>query len=98
MGEVYIGRSAALSFLQFLRATLKQYAGPSAFTESQTRHMMLEESVVGTDASGFSDELDYHAKASLIKCFLQEVSSLCPSPDDALGAWYKCVAHAELGI
>lgn len=82
---VYIGRSAALSFLQFLRATLKQYAGPSAFTESQTRHMMLEESVVGAGPSEFHDELDHQGKASLIMVFLQEV---CVAPflllDDAL--------------
>ena len=74
MGIVYVGRLAALSFLQFLRVTLRRYAGPSAFTESQTRHVMLEASVGEVGPYPFNDDLDDQARAALVQCFLQAVS------------------------
>ncbi|OAP56024.1 hypothetical protein AYL99_10176 [Fonsecaea erecta] len=40
--KVYIGGFASLSFLQFLRQTIRQQMGPSLFTENTRRHVMLE--------------------------------------------------------
>ena len=74
-GIVYIGGAAALSFLQFLRATLRQYAGPSAFTESVTSYMMLEASVGGAAPGEGNEDLCHDGKAALIKCFIQAVST-----------------------
>ncbi|KAI9172819.1 putative sterigmatocystin biosynthesis P450 monooxygenase STCB [Paramyrothecium foliicola] len=68
--KVYVGSSAALSFLQFLRALLKRYNGPSEFTESQTRHSMLE-AEVPKPTDDFNDFLDTRAKKELCEVFLQ---------------------------
>ncbi|KIW17522.1 hypothetical protein PV08_04716 [Exophiala spinifera] len=40
--KVYVGGTASLSFLQFLRHTLKQQMGPSVFTDNDRRNVMLE--------------------------------------------------------
>ncbi|KAK5178165.1 hypothetical protein LTR44_009471 [Exophiala sp. CCFEE 6388] len=40
--KVYVGGAASLSFLQFLRQTIKQQMGPSVFTEINSRNVMLE--------------------------------------------------------
>ncbi|CRG91843.1 Thiamine repressible genes regulatory protein thi1 [Talaromyces islandicus] len=40
--RVYIGETSALSFLQFLRGVMKQYMGPSSFTENGRLNIMLE--------------------------------------------------------
>jgi hypothetical protein len=39
---VYIGKTASLTFLQFLRQTIRQQMGPSTFTESARQNVMLE--------------------------------------------------------
>ena len=72
---VYIGGAAALSFLQFLRATLRQYAGASAFTESVTSYMMLEASVGGAAPGEGNEDLCLDGKTALVKCFIQAVST-----------------------
>ncbi|KAI1614550.1 hypothetical protein EDD36DRAFT_231214 [Exophiala viscosa] len=40
--KVYVGGAASLTFLQFLRQTIKQQMGPSVFTEINSRNVMLE--------------------------------------------------------
>ncbi|KAK5461229.1 hypothetical protein LTS15_003292 [Exophiala xenobiotica] len=40
--KVYVGGTASLSFLQFLRQTIKQQMGPSVFTDNDRRNVMLE--------------------------------------------------------
>jgi hypothetical protein len=72
---VYVGSSAAISFLRFVRKVMRHYAGPSAFTESQTRHTMFEEAVQEPVYGKFEDVLSHSAKVALVNCFLAEVSS-----------------------
>jgi hypothetical protein len=69
---VYIGGSAAISFLQFIRKTLTKYSGPSRFTESRNRHAMLE-AEPESDIEPFEDFVSPQAKLELIKCFLHAV-------------------------
>ncbi|KIX00330.1 uncharacterized protein Z518_10469 [Rhinocladiella mackenziei CBS 650.93] len=40
--KVYVGETASLSFLQFLRHIIRQQMGPSIFTENTRRNVMLE--------------------------------------------------------
>ncbi|KAH8173618.1 fungal specific transcription factor domain-containing protein [Sarocladium implicatum] len=80
--KVYVGSSAAISFLQFLRRLLRHYGGKSAFTESRTRHHMLE--VTAQESHGeFEDSLTHSERASLIRCFLASTSGfMCLFPED----------------
>lgn len=73
---VYIGNTAAISFLDFVRKTLRHCAGPSAFTESQQRHIMLEATVQTNNSGHFKDDLEDSDKINLIQHFLDAVSLL----------------------
>ncbi|UKZ81555.1 hypothetical protein TrVFT333_009327 [Trichoderma virens FT-333] len=46
--KVYVGKTAAISMLQFLRNVLRRFAGPSAFTESRRSNTMLEATLRST--------------------------------------------------
>ncbi|EXJ53745.1 uncharacterized protein A1O5_12994 [Cladophialophora psammophila CBS 110553] len=60
--KVYIGGFASLSFLQFLRQTIRQQMGPSLFTENNRRHVMLEAtSPEDTNNNFVEDELQKRA-------------------------------------
>jgi hypothetical protein len=73
---VYIGNTAAISFLDFVRKTLRRYAGPSAFTESQQRHIMLEATVETNSSGHFKDDLEDSDRINLIQHFQDAVSVL----------------------
>lgn len=75
---MYIGGSAAISFLQFIRKTLTKYSGPSRFTESRNRHAMLE-AEPESDVEPFEDFVSPQTKLELIKCFLHAVCPFLPS-------------------
>ena len=70
---MYVGGSAAISFLQFIRKTLTKYSGPSRFTESRNRHAMLE-AEPESNVEPFEDFVSSHTKLELIKSFLHAVS------------------------
>lgn len=73
IGAVFVGNTAALSFLRFLQKTLKHYVGPSGFTDRKHSHTWFE--VTDPELGGtFSDDLDADKKAVLSRCFLDAVS------------------------
>ncbi|KAM5359171.1 hypothetical protein ACJZ2D_014669 [Fusarium nematophilum] len=85
--EVYVGSSAALSFLEFLRRTVRQYDGPSTFTDSVERHTMLEADISRLrERFEFVDILDESAKRGCLDSFLQASSGFLHlfSDDDIL--------------
>lgn len=66
--------------LEFLRNTMRRQAGPSPFTESRQRHMMLEVGVrrslsAGKTDTKFSDYLANSERFTLIQLFQAVVSS-----------------------
>lgn len=71
---VFVGNTAALSFLRFLQHTLKHYAGPSGFTDRQHSHNWFEVADSAPDDAAFFDDLDDEDKSDLIHCFLEVVS------------------------
>ncbi|KAK0391498.1 hypothetical protein NLU13_0999 [Sarocladium strictum] len=82
--KVYVGSSAAISFLQFLRRLLRHYGGQSAFTESRTRHHMLENTVQESYGE-FEDFLDHAERVALIRCFYASTSGfLCMFSDEEI--------------
>lgn len=69
---VYIGKTASLSFLQFLRHTIRQQMGPSVFTENTQRHLMLEINSPEDGSSHFAED-DQH-KRTLVEAYHASVS------------------------
>lgn len=76
---VFVGNTAALSFLRFLQKTLKHYVGPSGFTDRQHSHNWFEMTGSDVDGGTFYDSLGQNDKKNLIHCFLDAVShfSMC---------------------
>lgn len=72
--QVYVGSTAAISFLQHLRDTLRYHAGPSEFTESQGRLTMLEAEAPTNDDALFIGSLDSSRSHALVNHFLEVVS------------------------
>ncbi|POS77876.1 hypothetical protein DHEL01_v203741 [Diaporthe helianthi] len=72
--EIFVGNTAALSFLSFLQKTLKHYVGPSGFTDRQHSHNWFE--MTGSDVDGgvFYDDLGEDEKKEVIQCFLDASS------------------------
>ncbi|KIV95395.1 hypothetical protein PV10_03059 [Exophiala mesophila] len=72
--QVYIGKTASLSFLQFLRHTIRQQMGPSVFTENNRRHHMLEVNSPEDGSSHFSED-DQH-KRTLVEAYHASTNGL----------------------
>lgn len=70
---VFVGNTAALSFLRFLQKTLKHYVGPSGFTDRQHSHNWFEMTGSDVDGGTFYDGLGEPEKNDLIHCFLDAV-------------------------
>ncbi|KAJ0104034.1 hypothetical protein J7T55_009699 [Diaporthe amygdali] len=72
--KVFVGNTAALSFLRFLQKTIKHYVGPSGFTDRRHSHNWFE--MTGSDVDGgiFYDGLGENEKKGLINCFLDASS------------------------
>ncbi|QYT00217.1 Fungal_trans domain-containing protein [Trichoderma simmonsii] len=66
--KVYVGKTAAISMLQFLRNVLRRYAGPSTFTESRRSNSMLEATLRSAShrPTDFVDNLDLSERTELI--------------------------------
>lgn len=90
MCPVFVGNAAALSFLRFLQKTLKQYVGPTRFTDREHSHKWFEVTDPELDGA-FSDDLDGEEKAVLIRCFMEAVSA---SPCLHLIHWLKQSSQA----
>ncbi|KAG8170321.1 hypothetical protein KVR01_001066 [Diaporthe batatas] len=72
--DIFVGNTAALSFLRFLQKTLKHYVGPSGFTDRQHSHNWFE--MTGSDVDGgiFYDSLSENEKKDIVQCFLDASS------------------------
>ncbi|KAL7934758.1 hypothetical protein V8C35DRAFT_321916 [Trichoderma chlorosporum] len=98
--KVYVGKTAAISMLQFLRNVLRRFAGPSAFTESRRSNTMLEANLRSTfpRTTDFVDNLDLSERTELIHYY--KVASngfLNLLTDGILGQLYSAnVAGVEL--
>jgi hypothetical protein len=55
---MYIGKTASLAFLRFLRQILSQHMGPSQFTENQRGNVMLEAQLPAEGSLELEDSLD----------------------------------------
>lgn len=73
---VFVGNTAALSFLRFLQKTLRHYVGPSGFTDRQHSHNWFEVTGSEPDREDFCDDLSDLEKNELIRCFLDAVSHM----------------------
>ncbi|EED22426.1 C6 transcription factor, putative [Talaromyces stipitatus ATCC 10500] len=70
--KVYVGETSSLSFLQFLRGIMKQYMGPSAFTENGPLNIMLEADTNVNRNIAFEESLA--TKQELIQTYFQVCS------------------------
>lgn len=67
---VYIGETASLSYLQFVRHVLKKCMGPTHFTENEFTNYMLETEPL-PNVSNASTILDQDQKRSLVQSYLE---------------------------
>ena len=74
---VYIGETASLSYLQFVRRIVQHHVGPCTFTEGQFNNFMLE-SNIATGSPESSVDLTQHDRRALVQSYFDGVSSLCP--------------------
>jgi hypothetical protein len=72
---VYVGGTASLSFLQFLRQTIKQQMGPSVFTNNDRRNVMLEVRSPEDTNTTILEE-DESQKRALIEVYFAAVSAV----------------------
>ncbi|RFU27094.1 hypothetical protein B7463_g9244, partial [Scytalidium lignicola] len=72
--RVYIGEGASLSFLQFLRRSIRQYMGPSLFTQSNRRNIMLEADPGINNIEEFVEDTTH--KQLLVDCYFSVTSGL----------------------
>ncbi|PNS21552.1 Regulator of drug sensitivity 2 [Sphaceloma murrayae] len=73
--RVYIGGSASLSFLQFIRDTVSQYVGPTQFTNDAKQSTMHEDTSVPTPLSPFMEtNLSLDEKTRLVDAYVTATS------------------------
>ncbi|KAL1955725.1 hypothetical protein VTO42DRAFT_8123 [Malbranchea cinnamomea] len=72
--KVYCGKLASLSFLQFLRKTLKRQMGPSPFTESDRKNTMLEADVSVHKQGSFKEDLA--DKKALVQAYFEATGAI----------------------
>lgn len=84
-----MGNTAALSFLQFLRTILKQYMGPSGFTEEQQDNHMVEGEVPDTTSAVFMDDLSEADANIFVQNFLEAVSWSKAAVSHGRSGWSK---------
>jgi hypothetical protein len=66
---VFVGNTAAISFLQFLQKTLERHVGPSGFTDAQESRNLFEADAVDNGSSRFYDGLCLEDKKAYIQYF-----------------------------
>ncbi|KPI45037.1 uncharacterized protein AB675_2707 [Cyphellophora attinorum] len=77
--KLYVGETAHLSFLQFLRKTLRQQMGPTPFTESEFSNQMLEVDLGDSRLASIDDPEqlgDKDQKRALIQCYFEASSAI----------------------
>jgi hypothetical protein len=70
---VFVGNTAAISFLQFLQRTLERHVGPSGFTDTQASGKLFEADAVDNASSRFYDGLCVEDKKAYIQHFFDAV-------------------------
>ena len=73
---VFVGNTAAISFLQFLQKTLERHVGPSGFTDAQESRNLFEADAVDNGSSCFYDGLCLEDKKAYIQYFFDAVCLL----------------------
>ena len=71
---MYIGETASLSYLQFLRRIVKHRLGPCAFTEGEFNNFMLE-SDVASPSTETHHTLGSTERRALAQSYLDAVST-----------------------
>jgi hypothetical protein len=70
--KVYVGETSSLSFLHFLRKTVKAYVGSVPFTDSERRHIILETDI--EQPANRTLELTTEKMYSLLESYCEAVS------------------------
>lgn len=68
--KVFIGNTAAISFLRFLQKTLEHYVGPSGFTAAQESQSLFEADTIERESSHLYDELSLDDRKLFAHSFL----------------------------
>ncbi|OKL55458.1 hypothetical protein UA08_09281 [Talaromyces atroroseus] len=71
--KVYVGETSSLSFLHFLRKTVKSYVGSVSFTDSERRHVVLE-TEIAQPADRTPPELTAEKIYDLLESYFEAVS------------------------
>ncbi|KAF1932448.1 uncharacterized protein M421DRAFT_54743 [Didymella exigua CBS 183.55] len=74
--KVFVGNTAAISFLQFLQKTLERHVGPSGFTDAQESRKLFEADAVNNGSSRFYDGLSVEDKKAYIQYFFDASKGL----------------------
>ncbi|KAF3001238.1 hypothetical protein E8E13_002737 [Curvularia kusanoi] len=74
--KVFVGNTAAISFLQFLQKTLERHIGRSGFTDAQESRRLFEAETVDTGSSHFYDRLSVEDKTAYIQYFFDTSNGL----------------------
>ncbi|KAF2008375.1 hypothetical protein BU24DRAFT_475544 [Aaosphaeria arxii CBS 175.79] len=74
--KVFIGNTAAISFLRFLQRTLERNAGTSCFTDAQESHRLFEAETTSIGSSAFYDSMSLEDRISFIQSFLDASAGL----------------------
>ncbi|KAH7095838.1 hypothetical protein FB567DRAFT_41482 [Paraphoma chrysanthemicola] len=74
--KVFIGNTAALSFLRFIQKTLKRHIGPSGFTDTQESQKLFEADTSDTESSRFYTSLSVEDKRAYVQYFLDASNGL----------------------
>jgi hypothetical protein len=75
---VFVGNTAAISFLQFLQKTLERHIGPSGFTNAQESQRLFEADAIDSGSSHFYDRLCAEDKQAYIQNFFDVVGRVFP--------------------
>lgn len=75
---VFVGNTAAISFLQFLQKTLERHIGPSGFTDAQESQRLFEADAIDSGSSHFYDRLCIEDKKAYIQNFFDAVGRVPP--------------------
>ena len=71
---VFVGNTAAISFLRFLQKTLERHVGPSGFTVSDDSHKLFEADTADIDPNSVYDSLSIEDKRAFIQVYVDVVS------------------------
>ncbi|KAL5382440.1 hypothetical protein DPSP01_006539 [Paraphaeosphaeria sporulosa] len=74
--KVFVGNTAAISFLRFLQKTLERHVGPSGFTVADDSHKLFEADTADVDPNSVYDSLSIDDKRAFVQVFLDASSGL----------------------